>query len=528
MIKSNLIYLFLSSILISFSLEPIGSAIAGILSVILFFHVLVKFASSPKLSHIFLYTIWFSFILSISTFYWVYWGILNITGLSGISAGFVFLLFALTSFYKLSIPFFLIQLFSKYKKNLNQNNLILLIIGGLFLAELCPMIFPLYFGDLLRNNLILRQTAIFGVEALSLSVFLISSSIYLSFLNRKNSTKSVLINFSPCIVIILINFIFLSKDINPEFDINIGLIQTNTEFSKQIDREDPKFLTKALQNFYQMGIEAYQTSELPIDLFVFPESAVPFLGTKKSNNQKYSTYSSSFEEVINILSINSKSNILFNEIISDERTQNSATLKRFDSDIMERREKQLLLPFGEYLPFESIFPFLRIIFKETSNHKPGNDYSPFTAKSKSNETFHFQTLICYEILNPTFVRKKSDDSNIQFLLNLTNDSWFVSERESKLHAGAGRLRAIETGLPLVRLAVTGITKGFDPWGRDLLGDLPSNQKLIAFLRLPLQKKREPTPFLKFGPWPLRAFVFFVLIFGFLRSRKQISSNGNEK
>ncbi|MCZ8344663.1 MAG: apolipoprotein N-acyltransferase [Leptospira sp.] len=526
--RYNLLYLLLSSLFLSLSLEPVGSALCGILSIALLFHVFLKFYSSPKLSYAFLYTAWYSFFLSVSTFYWVYWGILNITGLSGISAGLLFLLFALTSFYKLIIPFIVLLLIKKYKKDAKLNDLILLLIGTLSLTELCPMIFPLYFGDLLRNNLILRQIAVFGVEALSLSLIILSASIYLGFLHRKNSLKSILLKLIPCSVILTLNLVLLTKEIPTDFEINMGLIQTNTEYSKKLDREDSKYLTHALQTFYQLGMEAYLSSEQPIDLLVFPESAVPFLGTLKSENQRSSTYSSSFEEVVINLAKNLKSNILFNEIISDGNTQNSATLKRFDSEVFERRPKQILLPFGEYIPFESSLPFLRNIFKETSNHKPGSDNSYFTAKSKSNETFHFQTLICYEILNSNFVREKSYDPNIQFLLNLTNDSWFLSERESNLHAGAGRLRAIETGLPLVRLAVTGTTKGFDPWGRDLLGELPSNQKLIAFLHLPLQVKKEPTPFLRFGPWPLRSFAIFMLIFGFLRSGRQISSDGNEK
>lgn len=69
------------------------------------------------------------------------------------------------------------------------------------------------------------------------------------------------------------------------------------------------------------------------------------------------------------------------------------------------------------------------------------------------------------------------------LLNLTNDAWYGITPGPYQHLHQAQVRAVETRLPLVRAANSGISAVVDPGGR-IVGSLPLGEAGVFDVRLP--------------------------------------------
>ena len=72
-------------------------------------------------------------------------------------------------------------------------------------------------------------------------------------------------------------------------------------------------------------------------------------------------------------------------------------------------------------------------------------------------------MTCYEIIFSTGITDPARPP--RWLLNFTNDAWFGVSSGPFKHFQAARMRAAEQGLPVVRVANTGISGIIDPLGR---------------------------------------------------------------
>ena len=95
----------------------------------------------------------------------------------------------------------------------------------------------------------------------------------------------------------------------------------------------------------------------------------------------------------------------------------------------------------------------------------------------------------------------------QAIVLITNDSWFSHSWEAEQHAWQAVLRAVETGLPVIRVGNSGVTGVIKPDGRhDWLEDGMKHPLVDApgCQRQPVQVRSAPhlTPYARFGDWPL--------------------------
>ena len=159
-----------------------------------------------------------------------------------------------------------------------------------------------------------------------------------------------------------------------------------------------------------------------------------------------------------------------------------------DATVAAIYDKTHLVPFGEYLPLRLLIPFPKLT-EGTMDFSAGSSRTTLNVSGLPP----FSPLICYEAIFSGAVTGPSVQGHRpQWLLNITNDSWFGNSSGPRQHLAAAQLRAVEEGLPLIRVANTGISAVIDPYGR-ILGRIELGQR--GFLDAPLpQGLKSPTPF----------------------------------
>ena len=143
----------------------------------------------------------------------------------------------------------------------------------------------------------------------------------------------------------------------------------------------------------------------------------------------------------------------------DGKLWNSLHALDSSGSIVATYDKQRLVPFGEFVPLRSILGFSKLTAGRT-------DFSPGPGR-KSLEVGELplvSPLICYEIIYPGDMVADSGPRPA-WLLTITNDAWFGRSTGPSQHFQNGRLRAVEEGLPLVRVGNSGISGIVDPYGR---------------------------------------------------------------
>jgi len=168
-------------------------------------------------------------------------------------------------------------------------------------------------------------------------------------------------------------------------------------------------------------------------------------------------------------------------------------------EIIASYDKSHLVPFGEYLPFPQLFAAIGL--KQFVPGATGWQAGTGNRLMVLPNAPPFLALICYEAIFSGDLGRETD--NAQFILNITNDAWFDGSIGLAQHAEHARLRAVEEGLPLIRVANSGLTEVIDPLGR-VTQSLPQEQ--IGLLDVVPANRLPSTLFARLGYWPLLGAV----------------------
>ena len=232
--------------------------------------------------------------------------------------------------------------------------------------------------------------------------------------------------------------------------VKLRLIQPNFQQFHFGDKERKlEFLLRLIEMSNENG---YQDR----DLTIWPESAYPFL---INNNLGL------FEVLGKVVKSDSalifgadryidhlKESYLFNSMVSISKT----------GHMVDYYDKKILVPFGEYMPVKKFLPILEKVASGVSDFSKGGALNLLQV----DEVGKVMPLICFEIAFDSLYNRELV-KNALFILNITNDLWFGDSIGPYQHFTMSRIRAIEYGLPLVRVANTGISAVIDCYGRIL-------------------------------------------------------------
>ena len=196
----------------------------------------------------------------------------------------------------------------------------------------------------------------------------------------------------------------------------------------------------------------------------------------------------------------------------DVKLWNSLIAIDFQGKIMAHYDKSHLVPFGEYLPLRSLLSsYVQKITPGSIDYSAGLGLETLDIPNLPP----FSPLICYEVIFPGKVKSLESKIKPQWILNITNDAWYGNTSGPYQHLAIAQARAIEEGLPLIRVGNNGISAAIDPYGR-ILKKLALNE--VGVLDVALSKPR-PTPTLygQYGDKMLLLLLIFAI--GVLLLRK---------
>ena len=183
------------------------------------------------------------------------------------------------------------------------------------------------------------------------------------------------------------------------------------------------------------------------------------------------------------------------------RTYNSSGLFSPAGRILDRYAKFHLLPIGESMPFTSVFPFLSNLDVGQAEWTPGDPPLPMTVTTDRG-SFRFSGLVCFESIFSHLARE-SVRRGSQCLVVITNDGWFGKSAGPRQHTCLARLRAVETGVPVIRCANNGISFICAADGR-ILDRLELGRRGIV--RAVIKPGDGRTMYIAYGAWPLFGFL----------------------
>ena len=301
-----------------------------------------------------------------------------------------------------------------------------------------PWLLPgLVFMDTIGANLI----PIIGVYGCSFILYFFASIV---------GSLFVLKNIKLLMLSILMFLVFLpfppSNNQTLDDGLKVSIVQPSLDpFSK--------YENDSVNNIEEVLVELskkYANS----DLIVWPESPFPYLN---SSPQMESLHNRT-KHLPTILS--------GSWLYKDNNLHNTMTILGTKQHYIKRH----LVPFGEYVPFESILRGLIEFFDmPMSSLQEGPNHQPYF----NLNNFKILGLICFDIAFPLSFR--SEIKNADFIINISNDTWFGNSYGPYQHLQIVRARALESNKWIARGTSDGISTIVDNKGT-IVDLLPKNAR----------------------------------------------------
>jgi apolipoprotein N-acyltransferase len=267
--------------------------------------------------------------------------------------------------------------------------------------------------------------------------------------------------------------------------LSVGVVQANIgNIEKEIAaRGDLDGIINTLKVYGELSdqlVSGPPPSRAALDLLVWPETAYPL-----AYGAHRSALDDDVDHELETYVRERKVPLLFGGYQRRGDTEfNSALLLRPDGAI-SAYHKFHLIPFGEYIPLLGRARF-------------GVGGTPrVLSLATAARAVSLAPVICYESLIPSHAAAAAR-AGAQVLMNLTNDSWFLSDAEKELHLAMAAVRSVETRRAQLRATNTGITALILPTG-EVRGRGPVDAPAALRFDVPIVET-PPTLAVRFGTW----------------------------
>jgi apolipoprotein N-acyltransferase len=243
-----------------------------------------------------------------------------------------------------------------------------------------------------------------------------------------------------------------------------------------------------------------------IDAVIWSETSMPFV-IEKNDTRLHNIIKNAIPPNGNLVSggISFERGKIFNSMLIFD---NNSLIKTYD--------KRHLVPFGEFVPLHRYLGFLFIdqIVDQITGGGVGFSEGEGEKMIKLSK-FSFNPLLCYEVIFSDEMLDKNSSLPDMFI-NLTNDAWFGVSTGPFQHLQMARMRAIEYGRPLIRVAQSGISANINHYGQ-VVDKILLNQKGVIDVKVFQNKKT--TFYSQNYNWILAIFFLPVLLIIFFKKSK---------
>ena len=508
---TSCLFLIFLGIITSLSLPPFNYFIINFLTFSLIFIFLIKRSKIHQKKKIFFLYGWlFGFGYFASSLYWIS---ISLTFDENFKSLIPLTIFIIPGF--LSIFFGLISymfIVFKSKKIINSFLIFSLIFGILeFLRGSILTGFPwnLIAYSFSNQSEILSITSVIGTYSFNLVCVSLFTSPALLVLRYSKLNIGISIFF----LIVFVSFYSygvyyedkFSKEKKEIYDYKIRVIGSNISLDRFYSNIDTVSIIEEL-----VKISNPKLKEKTI--FVWPEGIFPVV-----YQEELSGYSSIFDENFseNHLLIIGTNTQIENDVSKDFFN----TLSIYDDklNLLHSYNKINLVPFGEFLPFETILK--KIGLKSLTNNyqsfSKGEKREIINIKKK-NFSIKILPLICYEII---YSGKIFRNNNFDLIVNISEDGWFGKSIGPKQHLDHSIFRAVESGKYVVRSSNNGIASIINPLG---IIEQSVNFGQSGYIDLKEINRIQPTIFSIYGNkiFGLLILLYILLIFSFNKIKNE--------
>lgn len=289
------------------------------------------------------------------------------------------------------------------------------------------------------SSLLIQSVSLWGCYIFSFFLLTIFTCFWV--LRDKRYKMYSLYYIVLILFIILFGFIRL-KNAEVNFSTyKVRIVQPNTPL-----KEEYIFSPKErLNNLINKSLENIGN----IKYIIWPESALPDYILTYQNNGMPDYIGEKLGDKILItggLRVDEQKNKIYNSVFVID-----------NGKVLDYYDKYNLVPFGEFIPFRKMLPFINTIAS-------GMDLSKTETRRKIikiDDNFPiFSPNICYESIFSSSINKNAD-----LIINFTNDFWFGNTSGPYQHFDALKFRVLENSIPAIRVANSGISAVIDKYGR---------------------------------------------------------------